>query len=106
MVMGMAQENGISQPSDTVHYNPSDLSAWVQSMLSKLNTGDEALQTFLNLSSPYLLLCYHTSVRYAMENPHSYIYKQLHSTVAASSIRTPPLEAKTKGNSNCEELQQ
>ncbi|KAM1400079.1 hypothetical protein TB1_026565 [Malus domestica] len=27
-----------------------------------INTGDEALQTFLNLSSPYLLLCCHTSM--------------------------------------------
>ncbi|KAF3445218.1 hypothetical protein FNV43_RR14912 [Rhamnella rubrinervis] len=38
MVMGSAQEDGISQLSDTVHYNPSDLSGWVQSMLSELNT--------------------------------------------------------------------
>lgn len=37
MVMGSAQEDGISQLSDTVHYNPSDLSGWVQSMLSELN---------------------------------------------------------------------
>lgn len=35
MVMG---EDGILQLSDTVHYNPSDLSGWVQSMLSELNT--------------------------------------------------------------------
>ncbi|KAM0960616.1 hypothetical protein ACFX2I_025531 [Malus domestica] len=41
MVMGSAQEDGISQLSDTVHYNPSDLSGWVQSMLSELNTGDD-----------------------------------------------------------------
>ncbi|KAM1345009.1 hypothetical protein ACFX2H_034241 [Malus domestica] len=34
MVMGSAQEDGISQLSNTVHYNPSDLSGWVQSMLS------------------------------------------------------------------------
>ncbi|KAM1264430.1 hypothetical protein ACFX2J_034237 [Malus domestica] len=34
MVMGLAQEDEISQLSDTVHYNPSDLSKWVQSMLS------------------------------------------------------------------------
>ncbi|XP_062107608.1 DELLA protein GAI-like [Humulus lupulus] len=37
MVLGSAQEDGISQLSDTVHYNPSDLSGWVQSMLSELN---------------------------------------------------------------------
>ncbi|KAB2612370.1 DELLA protein GAI-like [Pyrus ussuriensis x Pyrus communis] len=41
MVMGSAQEDGISQLSDTVHYNPSDLSGWVQSMLSELNTGED-----------------------------------------------------------------
>ncbi|KAI7745299.1 hypothetical protein M8C21_017220 [Ambrosia artemisiifolia] len=39
MVMG---EDGVLQLSDTVHYNPSDLSGWVQSMLSELNnTGSE-----------------------------------------------------------------
>ncbi|KAI3430049.1 GRAS domain-containing protein [Psidium guajava] len=36
MVMGTAQEDGISHLAyDTVHYNPSDLSSWVQSMLSE-----------------------------------------------------------------------
>ncbi|XP_031257899.1 DELLA protein GAI-like [Pistacia vera] len=38
MVMGTAQEDGISHlATDTVHYNPSDLSGWVESMLSELN---------------------------------------------------------------------
>ncbi|KAJ7960098.1 DELLA protein GAI [Quillaja saponaria] len=38
MFMGTAREDGISHlASDTVHYNPSDLSGWVQSMLSELN---------------------------------------------------------------------
>ena len=38
MVMGTAQEDGISHLScDTIHYNPSDLSGWVQSMLTELN---------------------------------------------------------------------
>ncbi|KAL3719528.1 hypothetical protein ACJRO7_004491 [Eucalyptus globulus] len=38
MVMGSAQEDGISHLSyDAVHYNPSDLSSWVQSMLFELN---------------------------------------------------------------------
>ncbi|KAE8685945.1 DELLA protein GAI [Hibiscus syriacus] len=38
MAMGTAQEDGISHlASDTVHYNPSDLSSWVQSMLTELN---------------------------------------------------------------------
>ncbi|KAE8701293.1 DELLA protein GAI [Hibiscus syriacus] len=39
MVMGTAQEGGISHlASDTVHYNPSDLSSWVQSMLTEFNS--------------------------------------------------------------------
>ncbi|KAJ4706917.1 DELLA protein GAI [Melia azedarach] len=44
MVMGTAQEDGISHLAcDTVHYNPSDLSGWVQNMLSELNsTGFDA----------------------------------------------------------------
>ncbi|XP_021891377.1 DELLA protein GAI [Carica papaya] len=38
MVIGSAQEDGISHLAcDTVHYNPSDLSGWVQSMLSEFN---------------------------------------------------------------------
>ncbi|KAI6670612.1 hypothetical protein NL676_005497 [Syzygium grande] len=38
MVMGTAQDDGISHLSyDAVHYNPSDLSSWVQSMLFELN---------------------------------------------------------------------
>ncbi|CAN1122721.1 DELLA protein GAI [Linum perenne] len=43
MVMGTAQDDGISHlGSDTVHYNPSDLSAWVDSMLSELNNTPSA----------------------------------------------------------------
>ncbi|XP_043700872.1 DELLA protein GAI1-like [Telopea speciosissima] len=38
MVIGGAQEDGISHlSSDTVHYNPSDLNTWLESMLSELN---------------------------------------------------------------------
>ncbi|XVE74680.1 hypothetical protein DITRI_Ditri12bG0036600 [Diplodiscus trichospermus] len=37
-VMCHVQDDGISQlASETVHYNPSDLSTWLQSMLSELN---------------------------------------------------------------------
>ncbi|XP_030529094.1 DELLA protein GAIP-B-like [Rhodamnia argentea] len=37
-VMITAQEDGLSHlASETVHYNPSDLSSWLQSMLSELN---------------------------------------------------------------------
>nr|AFC88481.1 DELLA protein [Rosa lucieae] len=43
MVMGSAQQDGISQLSDTVHYNPSDLSGWLQTMLSELNPIDDVL---------------------------------------------------------------
>ncbi|KAK4758410.1 hypothetical protein SAY87_019711 [Trapa incisa] len=39
MVMGQEDGASLSQlQNDTVHYNPSDLSAWVQTMLSELNT--------------------------------------------------------------------
>ncbi|KAM5558090.1 DELLA protein GAI [Rosa sericea] len=41
MVMGSTQQDGISQLSDTVHYNPSDLSGWLQTMLSELNPIDD-----------------------------------------------------------------
>nr|AYA95096.1 Della [Paeonia lactiflora] len=47
MVMGTAQEDGISHlSSDMVHYNPSDISGWLGSMLSEFNappidTGDD-----------------------------------------------------------------
>ncbi|XP_042502362.1 DELLA protein GAI1-like [Macadamia integrifolia] len=38
MVIGSAQEDGISHlASETVHYNPSDLNTWLESMLSELN---------------------------------------------------------------------
>ncbi|KAJ6721276.1 DELLA PROTEIN GAI1-RELATED [Salix viminalis] len=37
-VMGHAQEDGLSHlASDSVHYNPSDLSTWLESMISELN---------------------------------------------------------------------
>ncbi|KDP33167.1 hypothetical protein JCGZ_13432 [Jatropha curcas] len=46
MVMGTAQEDGISHLStDTVHYNPSDLSGWVQSMLSEFNNSPFGLDS-------------------------------------------------------------
>ncbi|KAL4197456.1 hypothetical protein AMTRI_Chr04g188280 [Amborella trichopoda] len=38
MVMGTAQEDGISHlASETVHYNPSDIATWIESMLTELN---------------------------------------------------------------------
>ncbi|GMQ00492.1 hypothetical protein CsSME_00047567 [Camellia sinensis var. sinensis] len=37
-VMGHAQEDGLSYlASETVHYNPSDLSSWLESMISELH---------------------------------------------------------------------
>ncbi|XP_012846067.1 PREDICTED: DELLA protein GAI1 [Erythranthe guttata] len=37
-VMGSVRQDGLSQlASDTVHYNPSDLSSWLESMISGLN---------------------------------------------------------------------
>nr|ACL68359.1 DELLA protein [Malus baccata var. xiaojinensis] len=36
--MGCAQEDGLSQlASDAVHYNPADLSTWLESMISEIN---------------------------------------------------------------------
>ncbi|KAK7285260.1 hypothetical protein RJT34_20025 [Clitoria ternatea] len=41
MVMGSAQEEGISHlASDTVHYDPTDLYSWVQSMITELNPSE------------------------------------------------------------------
>ncbi|GMH27461.1 hypothetical protein Nepgr_029304 [Nepenthes gracilis] len=38
MAMGTVQDDGISHLScDTIHYNPSDISRWLESMLSELN---------------------------------------------------------------------
>ncbi|KAL6566338.1 DELLA protein gai1 [Orobanche gracilis] len=41
-VMGSVQHDGLSQlASETVHYNPSDLSSWLESMISGLNPMSE-----------------------------------------------------------------
>ncbi|CAN4114794.1 unnamed protein product [Withania somnifera] len=46
MAMGTTMEDGISHLStDTVHKNPSDLSGWVQSMLSELNNNTTSMPT-------------------------------------------------------------
>ncbi|OMO95615.1 Transcription factor GRAS [Corchorus olitorius] len=66
MVMGTAQEDGISHLScDTIHYNPSDLSGWVQSMLSELNNpATENLDPVLaNSDSNSSILSQETGVR-------------------------------------------
>ncbi|KAK6157587.1 hypothetical protein DH2020_011835 [Rehmannia glutinosa] len=50
-VMGSVQQDGLSQmASDTVHYNPSDLSSWLESMISGLNPMPE----FDSSSDPFL----------------------------------------------------
>ncbi|KAL6543828.1 DELLA protein gai1 [Orobanche gracilis] len=50
-VMGSVQHDGLSQlASETVHYNPSDLSSWLESMISGLNPISE----FQSLSDPFL----------------------------------------------------
>ncbi|KAK4794812.1 hypothetical protein SAY86_012806 [Trapa natans] len=56
MVMGQEDGASLSQlQNDTVHYNPSDLSAWVQTMLSEVNAPltdpAQSLQTDLDFSS-------------------------------------------------------
>ncbi|KAK6927849.1 Transcription factor GRAS [Dillenia turbinata] len=51
MFMGSAQEDGLSHlSSDTVHYNPSDISSWLENMLSEFNTGDPSFDQSLNLA--------------------------------------------------------
>ncbi|XP_057961151.1 DELLA protein GAI1-like [Malania oleifera] len=55
-VMGNAQEDGLSQiASETVHYNPSDLSTWLESMLSELNppSNFDSLPQAAVLDNPY-----------------------------------------------------
>ncbi|XP_058787465.1 DELLA protein 1-like [Vicia villosa] len=43
MVMGSAQEEGINHlASDTVHYDPTDLYSWVQTMLTELNPSTDS----------------------------------------------------------------
>ncbi|KAI3453141.1 hypothetical protein Pfo_009804 [Paulownia fortunei] len=50
-VMGSVQQDGLSQlASETVHYNPSDLSSWLESMISGLNPMPE----FGSSSDPFL----------------------------------------------------
>ncbi|PIN21752.1 hypothetical protein CDL12_05562 [Handroanthus impetiginosus] len=50
-VMGSVQQDGLSQlASETVHYNPSDLSSWLESMISGLNPMPE----FDSSSDPFL----------------------------------------------------
>ncbi|KAK6134197.1 hypothetical protein DH2020_032053 [Rehmannia glutinosa] len=50
-VMGSVQQDDLSQmASDTVHYNPSDLSSWLESMISGLNPMPE----FDSSSDPFL----------------------------------------------------
>ncbi|KAK7290207.1 hypothetical protein RIF29_04461 [Crotalaria pallida] len=46
MAMIITQEDGISHlASDTVHYDPSDLYSWVQTMLTELNPSDNTTTT-------------------------------------------------------------
>ncbi|KAI3466971.1 hypothetical protein Pfo_023634 [Paulownia fortunei] len=50
-VMGSVQQDGLSQlASETVHYNPSDLSSWLESMISGLNP----MPGFDSSSDPFL----------------------------------------------------
>ncbi|KAL6505813.1 DELLA protein gai1 [Orobanche hederae] len=50
-VMGSVQHDGLAQlASETVHYNPSDLSSWLESMISGLNPMSE----FQSSSDPFL----------------------------------------------------
>lgn len=52
-VMGTAQEDGISQLGDTVHFNPSDLSGWVQNLLIEFNGSTTTPDPNFNDDSEY-----------------------------------------------------
>lgn len=48
MVMGLSEHDGISHlSSNTIHYNPSDMSSWIETMIDELNNpvhvGDESI---------------------------------------------------------------
>nr|CCG14222.1 gibberellin DELLA protein [Cucumis sativus] len=65
MVMGLSEEDGISHlSSNTVHYNPSDVSSWVQSMLAELNT---PLQSQGIIHDPVLAIAESTSFSVAAD---------------------------------------
>jgi DELLA protein len=56
-VMVHAQEDGVSQlASETVHYNPSDLSSWLESMITDLNPLDDDPVNLLPIDDPFLNL--------------------------------------------------
>ena len=74
VAMGTAQEDGISHLStDTVHYDPTDLYSWVQSMLTELNpppiTTVTTTATTTTTLDPSTLLCNPKTEDPIEENP-------------------------------------
>ncbi|KAL7181302.1 hypothetical protein ACSBR1_040224 [Camellia fascicularis] len=80
-VMGHAQEDGLSHLAfDTVHYNPSDLSSWLESMITELNPLPEfpppVDDPFLAaIESSSTVTSVDTQNQYNQQNPYGRIFQ-------------------------------
>lgn len=80
MAMGSSMEDGVSVLSnDTVHYNPSDLSGWVESMLTELNQsgGFDMMPSQVGISgesSSSNLISFSRDSQAAQQHQEKYIY--------------------------------
>lgn len=94
MVMGSAQEEGISHlASDTVHYDPTDLYSWVQTMLTELNPPPNNLDHLL-IQDPIL-----TPSR-VFNDDSEYDLRAIPGIAAY-----PPQNTTTNNNNNIEEIE-
>ncbi|KAL8472270.1 hypothetical protein ACS0TY_028851 [Phlomoides rotata] len=80
MAMGSSMEDGVSVLSnDTVHYNPSDLSGWVENMLTELNQsgGFDMMPTQIGISgesSSSNIISFSRDNQAAQQREEKYIY--------------------------------
>ncbi|KAL8463952.1 hypothetical protein ACS0TY_033770 [Phlomoides rotata] len=80
MAMGSSMEDGVSVLSnDTVHYNPSDLSGWVESMLTEFNQsgGFDMIATQIGISGESFssnIICFSRDNQAAQQREEKYIY--------------------------------
>ncbi|CAJ2640775.1 unnamed protein product [Trifolium pratense] len=88
MVMGSAQEEGINHlSSDTVHYDPTDLYSWVQTMLTELNpstTDPQNPSSIFNDDSQYDLSVIPGMAAYPPQN-HNQIQNQTNEVEVSNS---------------------
>ncbi|PNY03470.1 della protein gai-like protein [Trifolium pratense] len=88
MVMGSAQEEGINHlSSDTVHYDPTDLYSWVQTMLTELNpstTDPQIPSSIFNDDSQYDLSVIPGMAAYPPQN-HNQIQNQTNEIEVSNS---------------------